>query len=75
MVVDRGLVVVGEPFWCSEPAPEYLRLTGLGRDAFGSHAENVSPGEQAAVDLVHTVVSTSSDFDKYQGLRWYAADQ
>ena len=72
MVEPDGWVIVGEPYWLREPSDEYLRASGLKRDAFGSHAENVEAGERRGLDLVHTLVSSKDDWDRYEGLQWYA---
>ncbi|MHB8899124.1 MAG: SAM-dependent methyltransferase [Thermoguttaceae bacterium] len=72
MAEPDGWVIVGEPFWLREPSEEYLRALGLPRDAFGSHAENVEAGERRGLDLVHTLVSSQDDWDRYEGLQWHA---
>jgi SAM-dependent methyltransferase len=72
MVEPDGWVIAGEPFWLQEPSEEHLRACGLTRDGFGSHAENVEAGEQRGLDLVHTLVSSKDDWDRYEGLQWYA---
>jgi SAM-dependent methyltransferase len=73
MVEPGGWVVVGEPYWRREPSQEYLQACGLPRDGVGSHAENAEAGEQRGLDLVHTLVSSKDDWDRYEGLQWYAA--
>jgi SAM-dependent methyltransferase len=73
MVERDGWVIAGEPYWLQEPPEEYLRACGLTRDAFGSHADNVAAGECRGLDLVHTLVSSQDDWDRYEGLQWYAA--
>ena len=72
MAEPDGWVIVGEPYWLREPSDEHLRACGLTRDAFGSHAENVEAGQRRGLDLVHTLVSSSDDWDRYEGLQWYA---
>jgi len=72
MAEPDGWVIVGEPFWLREPSDEHLRACGLTRDAFGSHAENVEAGERRGLDLVHTLVSSKDDWDRYEGLQWHA---
>jgi SAM-dependent methyltransferase len=72
MAEPDGWVIAGEPFWMREPPDEYLQALGLPRDAFGSHAENVEAGQQRGLDLVHTLVSSQDDWDRYQGLQWLA---
>jgi SAM-dependent methyltransferase len=72
MVEPGGWVVAGEPYWMREPPEEYLRSSGLPRDAFGSHAENAEAGERLGLDLALTLVSGQDDWDMYEGLQWYA---
>jgi len=72
MVEPDGWVIVGEPYWLREPSEEYLQACGLTRDGFGSHVENVETGEQRGLELVHTLVSSKNDWDRYEGLQWYA---
>lgn len=74
-LVDGGWLLVGEPFWRTEPAAEYLRASNLERDSFGSHADNVAAGEDLGLHLAYATVSESSDWDRYEGLQWYAAQQ
>ena len=72
MVEPGGWVIVGEPYWLREPSDEHLRACGLAREAFGSHLENVRAGERLGLDLVHTLASSQDDWDRYEGLQWYA---
>jgi SAM-dependent methyltransferase len=72
MVEPDGWVLTGEPYWLREPAEEYLRATGLSRQDFRSHAENAEAGERRGLDLVHTLVSSKDDWDRYEGLQWLA---
>jgi SAM-dependent methyltransferase len=75
MAQPGGWVVAGEPFWVDEPPEEYIQASGLPRDSVGSHAGNVEAGEQRGLELVHTLVSSRDDWDRYEGLQWYAADE
>jgi SAM-dependent methyltransferase len=72
MAEPDGWVIVGEPFWLREPSDEYLGALGMPRDAFGSHVENVEAGQRLGLDLVHTLVSSKDDWDRYEGLQWHA---
>jgi SAM-dependent methyltransferase len=74
MVEPGGWVVVGEPYWLREPSGDYLEASGLTREDFGTHAVNVEEGERRGLTLVHTLVSNRDDWDRYEGLQWYAAD-
>lgn len=73
MIEDGGWVVAGEPYWRHEPSDEYLQLSGVTREALGTHAENVLAGERLGLELVYTFVSNKDDWDDYEGLQWYAA--
>ena len=72
MVKPGGYVVVGEPFWVEEPPAEYLDALGITKEAFGSHASNAEAGDRQGLDLVQTIVSSTDDWDRYEGLQWYA---
>lgn len=73
MVAPGGWVIVGEPFWLTEPSEEYLAASGIERIAFGTHLANAEAGESRGLELVHTLVSSGDDWDEYEGLQWYAA--
>lgn len=75
LVTPGGWVVVGEPFWVKEPSEGYLEASGLNRTSFGTHEENADAGERRGLDLVHTLVSSRDDWDRYEGLQWYAANE
>ena len=45
MTKPGGLVLVGEPFWITEPDEAYLAADLEKRDAFGAHQGNVLVGE------------------------------
>ena len=75
MVAPGGWVVTGEPYWLQEPCEEYLKVLGLPKEAFGTHISNVEVGEGQGLTLVHTLVSNSDDWDRYEGLQWSASDE
>lgn len=75
MVRAGGWVITGEPFWRQEPAAEYLEALGCGRETFGTHSSNAATGEGLGLALVHTLVSSGDDWDRYEGLQWFAADE
>ncbi|MHB8050847.1 MAG: SAM-dependent methyltransferase [Coriobacteriia bacterium] len=75
MVKPGGWVVVGEPYWLKEPSGEYLEASGVAKADFGSHFSNAEAGERRGMDLVHTFVSSQDDWDRYEGLQWYATDE
>ena len=68
-------MVAGEPFWRQEPELEYLKIIGEERSSFGTHYENGEAGREFGLTLAYTLVSNQDDWDKYEGLQWYAAEQ
>jgi SAM-dependent methyltransferase len=72
MVRPGGWVIVGEPYWRQEPAAEYLAALECGREDFGSHSSNAEAGERLGMELVYTIVSSKDDWDRYEGLQWFA---
>ncbi len=75
MATADGWIVVGEPYWRQEPAAEYLTAAGLERSLFGTHLQNTLAGEELGLSLLYALVSNLDDWDKYEGLQWYAADR
>lgn len=75
LVRPGGQVLVGEPFWIREPDPEYLTASDTARDTYGTHAGNVTVGEEEGLSLLYTLVSSPQDWDRYEGLRWRAAQR
>ncbi|MBN1214600.1 MAG: methyltransferase domain-containing protein [Candidatus Lokiarchaeota archaeon] len=71
----NGLVVVGEPFWISNPPKEYFDLSEIKYEMFSNHAENVQIGENLGLKILYTFVSTHDEWDRYLGLQWYAMDK
>jgi SAM-dependent methyltransferase len=68
-----GQVLVGEVFWRSEPDPAYLLSSGMHRDQFGSHADNVDSGIDEGLVPLLALVSESFEWDLYKTLQWRAA--
>ena len=73
MTRRSGYLRVGEPFWRKPPAQAYLRREKLSRKLFSTHQGNIRLGETIGLDPIYTIVSNESDWDKYEGLHWYAA--
>lgn len=75
MAAPMSWIVVGEPYWLREPPAEYLAAAGLERAMFGSHLDNARTGQELGLELGYTLVSSLDDWDRYEGLQWYAAEQ
>lgn len=75
MVATGGLIVVGEPYWRREPAGEYLQAMGWTRESYGTHEQNVEVGKGLGLTLEYAIASNQDDWDRYEGLQWYAAER
>jgi SAM-dependent methyltransferase len=74
MTKPGGLVAVGEPYWRQEPAAAYLEQAGLRRDEFGTYHANVETGQQLGLTPLYAIDSNLDEWDRYEGLQWYAAE-
>jgi len=75
MAARESWIVVGEPYWRQPPAEEYLEAIGQQRSDYGTHKENVEVGQAQGLQLAYTLVSSPDDWDRYEGLQWYAAEK
>jgi len=75
MVKPGGWIIVGEPYWQLEPSEDYLKELGCTTEEFGSHFSNAEAGKQQGITLVHTIVSSKDDWDRYEGLQWFAISE
>ena len=75
MVQPGGFVLVGEPFWRTEPDSDYLKLTGQNANLCGTHRSNVQTGVDLGLSFLYSVVSNEDDWDRYEGLQWQAAER
>jgi SAM-dependent methyltransferase len=70
-----GVIVVGEPFWRSGPSSEHLEAAELTESSFDTHAGNAQAGLDLGLGLLHTIVSSEDDWDRYEGYQWWAAER
>ncbi len=75
MAAQEAWIVAGEPYWRQEPMGEYLEAAREERNMYGTHYENVETGQEYGLELTYTLVSSHDDWDTYEGLKWYAAEQ
>ncbi len=75
MAARGSWIVVGEPYWRQEPPAEYLEALGEELGNYGTHYENVEVGQEFGLEMVYTLVSNQDDWDMYEGLQWYAAQE
>lgn len=70
-----GLVVVGEPHWKRTPDPEYLAAAGLAAEQFSTLQGNAEIGREEGLTLLYMMVSTDTDWDRYEMLQLRAAER
>jgi SAM-dependent methyltransferase len=70
-----GVIVVGEPFWRSAPSLDHLKAAELTESIFSTHLGNAQTGLGLQLGLLHTIVSSEDDWDRYEGYQWYAAEK
>lgn len=75
MTRPGGQIVVGEPYWRKEPEAAYLEMAGMEQKTFGTHYENVVTGQDLGLNLLYTLVSNADEWDRYEGLQWYASER
>ncbi|MBS1253957.1 MAG: putative protein YjhP [Anaerolineales bacterium] len=75
MTVPGGLVIVGEPFWMREPDQAYLAAVDWQPDTYSTHHGNAEIGEGLGLTLLYSIVSGHDDWDRYEGLQWYASHE
>ena len=46
----------------------------MARTDFGTHDQNVEAGREYGLEAVYTLVSSQDDWDRYEGLQWYAGE-
>ena len=75
LVRPGGLVVVGTPYWLRTPPEAYLEAEGLVAEDFApSLRASVATCEAEGLQLLYAAVSAPDDWDRYEGLQWYAAE-
>jgi SAM-dependent methyltransferase len=68
---DGGLLLVGEPYWITEPpAPAYQAL-GVGEDDFTSLAGTLDRFTAAGTDLLEMVLADGGSWDRYVASQWW----
>ena len=74
MVKPNGLLIIGEPYWLKDPDDEYLKISGMKKEEFNSHFKNIDIGEKKGLNCIYTLVSDHNDWDHYETLQWWSAD-
>jgi len=61
-----GQVLIGEGYWKSPPAPEYLELIGEPVGIYRDHAENIWFAEQQGLVPLYAAVSNDDEWDHFE---------
>lgn len=72
---SQGLIMVGEPYWRSQPTTEYLEAAKMPAEAFGTHAGNIEAALAAGLIPLHSTVSDQDDWDRYEWSRIRAGER
>jgi SAM-dependent methyltransferase len=76
MVRPGGLLIVGTPYWLKTPPAEYLAAEGFTKEDFAASLRvGVETGEAEGLELLYSVISSPDDWDRYEGLQWYATEE
>jgi hypothetical protein len=80
LVRPRGLVLLGEGYWRSEPSPDYLASLGASADELTDHAGNLAAGRALGLTPLRSWTASDEDWDRYEtawaanGERWADAN-
>jgi hypothetical protein len=70
-----GLVLIGEPYWTSEPPTEAYAALQIGPDDFTSLAGTADRLAAAGVEMVEMVLADHDSWDRYVAAQWWTLDQ
>ena len=67
-----GAVLVGEPYWITEPPPDALAALGMAADDFTDLAGTAERIGAAGLELVEMVLANQDSWDRYEASQWAA---
>ena len=68
LVRPGGQVLMADPYWRQEPAPDFLAFLGASADTHLTHAANEAAGFAAGLVPLYSCVSNADEWDHYEGL-------
>ena len=71
---DGGLLLIGEPYWISEPPPEAYAALEIRLEDFTSLVGTADRLAAAGVELVEMVLADQDSWDRYVAAQWWALD-
>jgi len=69
-VHERGLLVVGEPFYLEEPPAEAVAAWGFAADDYTSLAGTAQRLEECGLQLLEMVLADGDSWDRYEASQW-----
>lgn len=73
---DTSLLVLGEPFWTTEPSADAVQALANGEEeAFETLPGILETVENAGYELVEMVLANDDDWDRYEASQWRAVDK
>ena len=70
MVQDDGLLLIGEPYWLSEPPPDVCAGLQVRSDVFASLLGTADRLAAAGVELIEMVLADQDSWDRYVAAQW-----
>ena len=71
---DGGLLLIGEPYWISEPPSAALTTTEIRLEEFTSLVGTADRLAAAGVELVEMVLADQDSWDRYMAGQWWTLD-
>lgn len=71
---ERGLLLVGEPYYIEAPPPEALNMWGFKPEEYASLEGTLDRFEQTGLELVEMILADGDGWDRYEAAQWLAAD-
>lgn len=68
LVRPGGQVLMADPYWRKEPAPDFLAFLGAKAETHLTHAGNEAAGLAAGLVPLYSCVSNADEWDHYEGL-------
>jgi hypothetical protein len=72
LVHPDGLVLIGEPYWISEPSREAREAE---KDTFASLAGALDQFEDRGVELLEMVLADGDSWDRFEAAKWWTITQ
>ncbi|WP_433242056.1 SAM-dependent methyltransferase [Streptosporangium sp. CA-135522] len=68
---EDGILLIGEPYWITEPPEEAYESFGFGPEAFSSLAGTFDRFEAAGLEVLEMVLADQDSWDRYAAGQWW----